>query len=429
MAKRIVSCLLCVLILASVAASLCACSGSVEPSGGKAKNLIEDAHITPGVKSADALNKAYTPAVAEFALKLFKQSLNDDGNTLISPLSVICALAMTMNGARGETLAQAENVFGMDIDSLNEYLGAYISALPQGEKYKLSLANSIWFTDKNQFDVRTDFLQLNADIYGADIYKTVFDGKAVKTINNWVKGKTDGTIDRIIEDVEDDNVMFLINALAFDSEWQVIYEDESSVRDNAFTNADGTVSTVKMMFSGEGTYLDDGSATGFIKNYADAKYAFAALLPNEGVSVFDYIASMSGEKLCETLSNARASAVNVGLPKFESSFSAEMSEALKALGMSDAFDCGAADFSGIASLDSCHTLYISKVLHKTFISVGERGTRAGATTAVVMNYCTSEGPVEELKTVVLDRPFVYMIIDCETMLPIFIGVQTTMPNA
>ena len=317
----------------------------------------------------------------------------------------------------------------MDIDSLNEYLGAYISALPQGEKYKLSLANSIWFTDKNQFDVRTDFLQLNADIYGADIYKTVFDGKAVKTINNWVKGKTDGTIDRIIEDVEDDNVMFLINALAFDSEWQVIYEDESSVRDNAFTNADGTVSTVKMMFSGEGTYLDDGSATGFIKHYADAKYAFAALLPNEGVSVFDYIASMSGEKLCETLSNARASAVNVGLPKFESSFSAEMSEALKALGMSDAFDCGAADFSGIASLDSYHTLYISKVLHKTFISVGERGTRAGATTAVVMNYCTSEGPVEELKTVVLDRPFVYMIIDCETMLPIFIGVQTTMPNA
>ena len=97
--------------------------------------------------------------------------------------------------------------------------------------------------------------------------------------------------------------------------------------------------------------------------------------------------------------------------------------------MSDPFDCGAADFSGIASLDSYHTLYISKVLHKTFISVGERGTRAGATTAVVMNYCTSEGPVEELKTVVLDRPFVYMIIDCETMLPIFIGVQTTMPNA
>ena len=120
MAKRIVSCLLCVLILASVAASLCACSVSVEPSGGKTKNLIEDAHITPGIKSADALNKAYTPAVAEFALKLFKQSLNDDGNTLISPLSVICALAMTMNGARGETLAQAENVFGMDIDSLNE---------------------------------------------------------------------------------------------------------------------------------------------------------------------------------------------------------------------------------------------------------------------------------------------------------------------
>ena len=173
-----------------------------------------------------------------------------------------------------------------------------------------------------------------------------------------------------------------------------------------------------MMYGTEHMYLDDGSATGFLKYYADRKYAFAALLPNDGVSVSDYVASLTGEGLMNTLHNTQNVEVKTAIPKFESEYSVEMSDILKAMGMTDAFDGTKADFTGLGSLDDGN-IFIGRVLHKTYIAVDEKGTKAGAATAVEMS--GSSAPLEELKTVYLDRPFVYMLIDCETNLPIFIG--------
>lgn len=159
-------------------------------------------------------------AMTDFAMRLFKECEQSGENTLISPLSVMYALAMTANGADGETLAEMENVLGMPIADLNRYLYSYKKSLPQDENYKLNLANSIWFSNAEDFKISQDFLQTNANYYGADIYAADFSkNSTLNDINNWVNIKTDKMIPEIIEEIKDNDIMFLINALTFDAEW------------------------------------------------------------------------------------------------------------------------------------------------------------------------------------------------------------------
>ena len=361
-------------------------------------------------------------AAADFGVRLFQASVEEGKNTLISPLSVLYALAMTANGADGNTLAQMEQVLGMETEELNSFMRAYLDLLPESKVYKLSLANSIWFKDDPRFQVEQSFLQTNADYYGADAYKAAFDEATRNDINNWVKEHTDGMIPEILDEIPEDAVMYLVNALAFDAEWQEIYEAHQ-VWEGEFCLEDGTPRTVDLMHSEENRYLEDELATGFIKYYKDRRYAFVAMLPNEGVTVSQYVDSLTGEHLRELLNNRQDLTVFASIPKFETEYDIEMSEVLQEMGMTDAFDYRVADFSklGTYNVDGMN-ICINRVLHKTFISVSEQGTRAGAATAVEM---VAEGAMEivEFKEVVLDRPFVYMLIDCETNLPFFIGTM------
>ena len=361
-------------------------------------------------------------AAADFGVRLFKTSMEEGKNTLISPLSVLYALAMTANGADGETLAQMEQVLGMDVDNLNSYMLAYLDLLPESKDFKMSLANSIWFKDDPDFIVEQSFLQTNADYYGAGAYKAAFDEGTRNDINNWVKEHTDGMIPEIIDEIPDEAIMYLVNALAFDAKWADEYE-EHQIREGRFTMEDGTHQDVDMMHSEEYTYLEDDLATGFVKYYKDRKYAFVAMLPNEGVSVSQYVDSLTGEHLRELLNNPQDLTVFASIPKFETEYDIEMSEVLQEMGMTYAFDWQVADFSRLGTYNvEGMNICINRVLHKTFISVSEQGTRAGAATAVEM---VAEGAAEiiEYKEVVLDRPFVYMLIDCETNLPFFIGTM------
>ena len=406
--------LIAILLVLAMALGMTACSQV------SANDLMKDVPA----KAVDVLPDmdAGAAAVADFGVRLFKTSMEEGENTLISPLSVLYALAMTANGADGETLAQMEQVLGMDVDNLNSYMLAYLDLLPETKDYKMSLANSIWFKDDPNFAVEQSFLQTNADYYGAGAYKAAFDEGTRNDINNWVKEHTDGMIPEIIDEIPDEAIMYLVNALAFDAKWADEYE-EHQIREGRFTMEDGTRQDVDMMHSEEYTYLEDDLATGFIKYYKDRKYAFVAMLPNEGVSVSQYVDSLTGEHLRELLNNPQDLTVFASIPKFETEYDIEMSEVLQEMGMTDAFDWRVADFSklGTYNVDGMN-ICISRVLHKTFISVSEQGTRAGAATAVEM---VAEGAMEivDFKEVVLDRPFVYMLIDCETNLPFFIGTM------
>lgn len=357
-------------------------------------------------------------AVTDFAVRLLQQSLEPEQNTLLSPLSVMEALAMTANGANGETLTQMEALFGTDMDSLCRYLSAYQAAMPSDPKYRFHMANSIWIKEDDAFTVKQDFLETNQDLFGAEVFQASFDDTAVRDINIWVSQHTDEMIPEILDSIPSDAVLYLVNALAFEAEWQTIYE-ENQIREGSFTRADGTTLEAEMMYCQEHSYLQDENAQGFLKYYADGKYAFAALLPDEGISVEAYVASLTGEHLHQLLDNGADAAVNTAIPKFQTEYRTELKDILENMGMTDAFDKTKADFSDIGSY-SGGNLFISRVLHKTFLAVDEKGTKAGAATAVEMMRAMSMME-QEIKTVYLNRPFVYMIIDSEEKLPIFIG--------
>lgn len=387
-----------------------------------------------GVKADSAkgnaeVSESFALEYSAFAYTLFQQvafqealsSAHQDKSMMISPLSVMAALSMTLNGADGETAVQMRQALlsGYPLDSilpindLNEEYSAWIQSLPSDKKAKLSMANSIWLRE-GQMNPKKDFLQTNANYYNAGVYSAKFDQSTRKDINQWVSDNTDGMIDEMLDDISDDAMLYLINALAFDAEWQEIYS-EDKIHEGVFHGTTGN-QTVDMMSSTESGYLDDGKATGFVKPYASG-YSFVAMLPNEGVSLDEYIGSLDDAKLWPLLKNVDDRAVNVGIPKFTSAYEKDLVDVLKAMGMTDAFDPEKADFSNVGTTESGDKLYISRVLHKTRIGVDARGTRAGASTAVEFR-C---GSAMMTPSVYLDRPFLYMIIENETCLPIFMG--------
>ena len=148
--KKLDVCLISLALMLSILVNLTGCATRVH-----ATDLMEG-YVANSVEGVEDLSEG-SLEITDFAVRLFQAS-NEGGNTLISPLSVLCALAMTLNGAEGETREEMEATLGMSTEELNNYIYSYINALPQGEKYKLSLANSIWFTEDESFDVNEQFL-------------------------------------------------------------------------------------------------------------------------------------------------------------------------------------------------------------------------------------------------------------------------------
>lgn len=375
--------------------------------------------IKPEFIPGKASDEKFIQNTADFTIELFKNSLNPKGNSLVSPISILFALAMTANGAHDNTLSEMEQVLSKDfsIDSLNEYLSYYKKHLPNENKSKIEIANSIWFRDdKNRLTVEQSFLQKNANYYEAEIYKSPFNEDTLTDINKWVALKTDGMIDKILDQIDDDAVVFLINAIVFDAEWKKVY-NKNDIYEGQFNAIDGTKQSTEFMRSEESIYLDDGHGKGFIKPYFGDKYSFAALLPNENITIDDYITGLTGEDLLRTFKDAQQATIYADIPKFSYEYEIKLNDILIDLGMVDAFQVDAANFTKMAHSNRGN-IYIGEVLHKTFITLDELGTKAGAVTKVEMR--DESSPMDAI-FITLDRPFVYAIIDNSTMLPVFIG--------
>ena len=373
--------------------------------------------LTAGTRSASAgsLEVDEGSDTYDFALDLLRESA-DEKNALVSPLSVLSALAMAENGADGETLAQMERVTGMGADELTDLLQAYGTLVDDGP---LSVANSIWLRDSDGLAVEDDFLETCGGRLGAQVFSAPFDDSTVADVNAWVSEKTNEMIPEMLNQISDDAQVLLVNALAFEGGWEDPF-DSALVSPDTFTCEDGTEQDVTMMHSAEGSYLEGELATGFVKPYEGYDYAFVGLLPAEGVSVGELLASLDGDALEELLTPVAGAGAEIGLPKFTASYEAELADALRELGMTDAFDAELADFSRMGSSEQ-GPLYVGGVLHKTFVDVNEEGTRAAAATTVSMDGAAAPGGPVEYHEVILDRPFVYLIMDLRCDLPVFIG--------
>ena len=224
-------------------------------------------------------------------------------------------------------------------------------------------------------------------------------------------------IDHVLDDLPPQTQLILLNALLFEADWQTPYA-EDQVRDASFTALDGTTQSVSMMYGSDGFYLEDDGAVGFLKYYKDRNFAFVAILPDEPVT--QYARSLDAERFSALLRSAqRPDLLTTGLPKFFMDWRDSLVQPLQALGVRDAFT-SAADFGGVTRTAPLH---ISEVRQICRIEVAEQGTRAAAITVVAE---PGSPAAETSRTVILDRPFVYAIIDCQTNLPLFLGTVTSL---
>lgn len=375
----------------------------------RVKNLM--ATVSATTANAKTVDDTFYNAYTQFSLNFFKSAYAKDGkNTLVSPLSVETVLAMIANGANGTTKQEIEKALGLSVADLNAYLKDYMGGLPNSDKAFAKLANSIWI--ENGYPVKKPFLQTNADYYGAEIYQTKFNGKALKEINDWVSEKTDGMIPEILEELPPNSVMALVNTVLFDAEWKNGYR--GSV-ENVFTTEEGQTRKAQFLNKTEEVaYIETEYETGFAKPYKDGYYNFVALLPAAGTSLDDYIDGLTTERV-RGFWNTGYTRVQTSIPAFEIEYEADMENILKSLGMKTLLS-KQADLSGIGK-----DLLVGEVKHKTAITLDKNGTKAAAVSATVkaMKGMSAKPPV-----VTLDRPFVYMIVDNTTGLPLFIGSVT-----
>ncbi len=355
---------------------------------------------------SQAPDRDLSDLMGAFALALLQNSHVPGENTVLSPYSLYLSLAMTANGAQGQTLEQIEGLLGMAIGELNPY----IPSLNCAQGAEVAEANSLWL--HNELPVAGEYLQTLRNYYEAQIYTADFNTETMDAMNQWVKEQTAGRISQAVDQMDPNAMMYLINALTFDGKWNTPYTT-NDLSQQSFLSPSGE-RTVEMMGSEESFYLSCGNGTGFMKDYEDGRYSFFALLPNEGLALEDYLASLTHGELLQALENPEITAVLATMPKLKLDSTVEMKEILTSMGMADAFTMDA-DFSGIEPTKS---LYISRILHKTYLQVDEVGTQAGATT--VTEFAT-KGVNLRQKMVFLNRPYVMGIYDKTNHCLLFLG--------
>ena len=412
MKKRLIK----LIALAMCAAMLTGCAAS-----GGVKNL------TDGVNAADVTLPEVTDytMIGDLGAGLMQYAAAQEAeNPVLSPLSAYLCLAMLMPGANENTKAEFEKILGADWDYVSALAADIAAQLEKtGGSTKLDLANSIW-TDDDKAVIEEEWLKTVKAYFGPDIYSADLpsDG-ALKAINKWVNDKTNGMIPKLHdENYDKDTIMVLLNALYMKAEWAHKFDAESTY-DREFTKADGSAVTVPFMnmYEAYESYIKTEDAEGIMLPYDDGRLAFIALKPGSG-DARGYASSLTGAKLKELIAAAKADTfVTVNMPKFSTGYSVYLTDALKAMGMTDAFDPFLADLSG-AGRGVDGPLYISYVFQRVKVDVDEEGTEAAAVTEIA----TAEGcalPAEEPIVLTFDKPFVYAIVDTETGVPLFAGVM------
>ena len=413
--KRIGSLLLAALLLALALVGCTPVNGSTDDLGNLTRHEMTADEITAAEENLPALEQS----AASLGAYLFRETYREkDGESvLISPVSVLTALGMLALGTTGEAKTEMEALLGMTASAYGDAMRVFAGTFGD----ELRTANSVWMRD-DRLHVEENFLQALADRYDAGFFRAPFDETTVRDVNAWISEKTDKMIPKMIDRLTPDDVMLLVNALCFDAQWAEAYE-KTEERKDGFTNKDGGKEDAEMLFSTENIYFraDDGT-TGFVKFYEGAKYAFAAILPPEGADFDAYVNAFTGEKWNELWSGRERVAVSTMMPAFSGDTDILMNGMLGEL-IPSVFDPAKVPLRGIGFSDRGE-LYVGWVLHKTHIEVSKNGTKAAAATVidVVDEGCVPIGPAY---SVMIDRPFLYAIVDVATGTPLFFGCRTS----
>jgi serpin B len=354
-----------------------------------------------------------------FGFTVFQRVLENNpstDNVFISPTSIALALAMTYNGAAGDTKTAMEATLqkaGLTTEEINTGYKSLIDALVSVDpKVLLEIANSIWY-DQN-FSVLQSFIDVNQQYYNALVSPLDFAAaSASSTINGWVNDNTHGKIPEVIQGIPGDVVMYLINAIYFKGKWKFEFEKDNT-EEEPFTLKNGDA--LEVPFMKQETTLPAMSNDMFSMvemPYGQGNFVMDVMLPNDGHTTDEVVAALTPENWDAWIAGLTERNISIWFPKFKFTYSNLLNDELSDLGMGVAFS-GDADFSGINGTGG---LAISRVLHKSFVEVNEEGTEAAAVTVVEIEL-TSAGPGNEFK---IDKPFLFAIREVKTGTILFMG--------
>ncbi len=384
----------------------------------KSKNdpIQEPTQIHLSEKAAGVITKSN-----QFGIQLFKAVALDDQETnlMISPLSASVALTILLNGCDAETYNQIRDMLGFDGLSTNEINTAYNSLVQQllaaDPSTQLALANAVWY--RNNYSFHKSYLQSMQTNFDAHIEALDFESPmAPQKINQWASDNTHGKITHVIDQIPEDAVMFLMNALYFKGSWIEKFKTENT-HNSHFTLDNSSVINIPTMHGSipaKGIYSDDFKAIELF--YGRKNFSMIIVVPNAGLNAFiqsatpetwDSITTAMDEEIIQT-------DIDVSLPKFTFAYEKQLNDQLKTLGMTDAFEPMLANLSKISD----ESLFVSFVKQDTFVEVNEEGTEAAAVTTIGVTL-TSVGDIPP--QFIIDKPFVFAIREQTTNTLLFIG--------
>jgi serine protease inhibitor len=375
---------------------------------------------------ASAVNSAATKvasANSKFGLSLYSQlhQKSESKNIFFSPSSVSWCLSMVFNGAGGNTkqeMAQALQIGRLSLQELNSGYGEWRNTFVKPDpKVEIDIANSIW--SRRGLAFRPEFLQTNKNFYAAEVSELDFnDPKSLSTINSWVKNKTRGKIEKIIDQISTDSVLFLINAIYFKAKWAIEF-DPAKTKEENFLTSGGKQEHVKMMRQrGDYQYQEHPEFQSVTLPYGDGRLSMLVFLPAKSSNLNKFHQMLTQENWEKWMTQYEKSEGTIGLPRFRIEYESSLNDALKALGMRKAFDPAQADFG--AMITGSQKAYLSQVKHKAFVEVNEEGTEAAAVTSGEIRVVSMPLPGKTFQMIV-DRPFFFAIRDSSTGAILFMG--------
>lgn len=376
-----------------------------------------------------AMPMSFDDGSIRFALALYEHLRQRPGNLCFSPSSIRAALGMALVGARGETAEQMAGALcaPRGEDTLRADVAALGRRLHDGSRhYTLSVANSLWAQQGTP--LLPEFLDIVERHYRGAMQLVDFKAApdaAGAVINRWVEHETHGRISGLVPPgaTNEATRLLLVNAVHFRARWASEF-NLSATSEQSFRLESGGRVRVPLMY--QQTWAGYLHASGFEAldlPYRGDDLSLLVLLPERTVALHSLEETLSAAVLDDALAHLREQEVEVFLPRFTSTWGAvDLRGDLAALGMRLAFDSMAADFSGMDGHQppDVDALYLSAVVHKTFIEVNERGTEAAAATAAMMDLSAALEP-PPVPVFRADRPFLYAIRDRRSGALLFVG--------
>ena len=367
-------------------------------------------------------------AFNNFSYRFFQENMEEE-NPVLSPVSAYVALSMVGLGAQDSTKEEFAAVLGDDTD-ITAICDSLMTALPTtSENTTVTLANSAWINDN--FTVYDSWLADMDAVMHSEVFHTNLANPAiVENVNEWVKRNTNGLIETMTDRPFDANTsLVLFNTIYFKAKWENSFDSEAVYEDAFYSETGNELRTQIMHKESMMQYIANDFAEGVILPYrtaqdADGNFAFVALKPiDEDGTIRDVCEQLTDTVIDDMIVNQQTMQVNLKLPKYEISFDRELNQSLVNMGLQSAFDAASANFKGIGESSlgqSQNNLYIDLVRQKAKVIVDEEGTEAAAATGIMMRFAAARP--QEAKDVWFDRPFVYIIMDMDKEIPLFIGI-------